>query len=179
MAGAVVGTVVGTVVVASLSSWGLPWSRVEGIFEGTVVVGTVVGVVGTAVVVVVTGTVVVVVVVGTSVAGVLAEPLAPLPGDAGAVMVTVAQTPACSSVATSFDEQVRERFSAASSDVSVTAAWVTALAASSRCCCGALKASLPSLSRSIRSAAATPRYCCATTPSWVLRSVRRERLGAA
>ncbi len=139
-------------------------SELEGTLEGTVVVGTVVGIV---VVDVVTGAVEVVVVWGTSVAGVLAEPVGAEADGVGAVMVTVVQTPACSSVPTSFTSKVSERLSATSSDVSFRAACVTALAASSRWCTELLTARSAALSWVIRLDAASPRYCCATTPSWL------------
>ena len=64
----------------------------------------------------------------------------------GAVMVTVAQAPACSRVATSVMSWARCRFSAASRTSSETEAWVTALAASSRCCSEPLKAPQPFIS---------------------------------
>ena len=97
----------------------------------------------------------------------LAEPVGAEGDGVDDVMVTVAQTPACSSVPTSFTSKVSERFSAASSDVSLRALCVTALAASSRCCTELLTARRAVLSRVIRLDAASPRYCCATTPFWL------------
>ena len=157
------GTVTGTVVVVVVVG-GAGLRELEGTLEGTVVVGTVVG---TVVVDVVMGAVEVVVVWGTSVAGVLAEPVGAEADGVGAVMVTVVQTPACSRVPTSFTSKVSERLSATSSDVSFRAACVTALAASSRWCTELVTARSAALSWVIRLDAASPRYCCATTPSWL------------
>jgi hypothetical protein len=162
--GTVTGTFVGTVVVVVVVVGGAGASVLEGTLEGTVVVGTVAGVV---VVDVVAGAVEVVAVLGTSVAGVLAEPVGVEGDGVDAAMVTVAQTPACSSAPASFMSKASERLSAASSDVSFRALCVTALAASSRCCSELLTARSAVLSRVIRLDAASPRYCCAATPFWL------------
>ncbi len=119
----------GTVVVVVVVVGGTVVVVVVGSSEsgGSVVVVVVVVVVGATVVVVVGGTVVEVVVGATVVVVVLVDP--PTAGVAvgGGVMVTVAQAPACSSVPTSLMSWVRSRFSAVSSDVSVTAAWARRL----------------------------------------------------
>jgi hypothetical protein len=151
----VVVVVAGTVVVVVVGA-----GAINGILVGTVdvvvVVGGIVVVVGGVDVVVVGGSVVVVVVVvdpaGTAAVG-------------GGVIVTVAQAPACSSVATSAMSCVRLRFSAVSSDVSANAARPSALAALPRWRSELLTSPTAALLSSIRLFAATPRYCCATTPS--------------
>ena len=80
-------------------------------------------------------------------------------------MATVAQAPARSKVATSCMSWVRSRFPAASSEVSVTAAWARALEASLRSASEPLTAPSAALFCEIRFEAATKRYCCTTTPS--------------
>jgi hypothetical protein len=134
---------------------------------GSVVVVVVVG--GTVVVVVVGATVVVVVAFGGAVVVVvvvvLVDPEDADGIDGGGVMVTVAQAPACSRVATSLISWVRSRVSATSSEVSFNAACAKALAASPRWCWVPLSAPAAALLSVMRLSAATPRYCCATTPS--------------
>ena len=96
---------------------------------------------GTVVVVVVDGTVVVVVVGATVVVVVFVDPAAVAVLVGGGMMVTVAHAPACSSVATSPMSWVRSRFSAASSDVNVRAAWASRLGGVATLLLGALEGS--------------------------------------
>ena len=96
---------------------------------------------------------------------VLVVAVASVPLDGGGVMVTVAQAPACSRVPTDAMSCVRSLFSAAWSDVNATAACARALEAASRRCSALLKTPSAAPSCETKWLAATPRYCCTTTPS--------------